>query len=124
MQENDISHPSCTRALSECRILDRGGTTTLMADPVQQAKDDEDTHQWIARLHRENAQKAIAMTVDVNERAARLTIAGLNIEALRAVQQRIDSIGWQLSHHLSVDRLDLSIDEALNLSALLARVIR
>lgn len=64
------------------------------------------------------------MTVDVNEIAARLTIAGLNIEALRTVQQRIDSIGWQLSHHLPVDRLHLSIDEALNLSALLARVIR
>ena len=29
---------------------------------VEQAREDEDTHQWIARLHRENAQQAAQQT--------------------------------------------------------------
>lgn len=31
---------------------------------IEQACEDEDTHQWIARLHRENAEKAPAPASD------------------------------------------------------------
>jgi hypothetical protein len=60
---------------------------------------------------------------DANDVAARLTAAGLNAETLRGVKKRIDKIGWQICHHLRVDTLALSLDEALHLGALLARVV-
>jgi hypothetical protein len=33
-------------------------TTAKVIVTIEQAREDEDTHQWLARLHRENAQKA------------------------------------------------------------------
>jgi hypothetical protein len=37
---------------------DKPVQSTTAKVTVEQAREDEDTHQWIARLHRENAQKA------------------------------------------------------------------
>ena len=48
---------------------------------------------------------------------------GLDIEKLRNALLKIDSVGWSLSHNLSVPSISLDLDEALNLSALLNRVL-
>ena len=38
--------------------------TTPAPVTIEQAREGEDTHQWIARLHRENAQKAAQKTTE------------------------------------------------------------
>lgn len=45
--------------------------------------------------------------------------AEANPDIIRGALTRIDKIGWQLSHHLPVDLLALSLDEACHLSAAL-----
>ena len=48
---------------------------------------------------------------------------GLDIDALRRSLRQIEAVGWALSHHLPVPSVSLSLDEALNLSALLNRTL-
>ena len=56
-----------------------------------------------------------------NDGIARL-LDGLTIENLRLVKAAAEDIGWNLSHHLPVEPLHLTLDQALMLGALLTRI--
>jgi hypothetical protein len=56
-------------------VSDPARNTTPAPVTIEQARPDEDTHQWIARLHRENAAKAAQpapQTTDWQAEAQRL----------------------------------------------------
>lgn len=47
----------------------------------------------------------------------------LNAAALRSALKQIDEVAWALCHHLPVPLIALTLDEALNVSALINREI-
>ena len=51
------------------------------------------------------------------------TTDAINPEIVRGVLRRVDQIGWQRSHHLPVDVLSLSLDEACHVGAALRRFL-
>ncbi len=49
---------------------------------------------------------------------------GINPEIIRGILRQVDRIGWDRSHHLPVESLNLSLDESCQLGALLRRYLQ
>ena len=51
------------------------------------------------------------------------TTDAINPEIVREVLRQVDRVGWQRSHHLPVDVLSLSLDQACHVGAALRRFL-